>query len=118
MPENLDDTQQPEKDKSVEKVVTVELPPEIATFLEIYFEEHEGESCVLSVFKGNELVDEREFFEGTISMELKLRGEGLVTYTAMVGNDDSTAWTFDVNFITEEENPDNNPEEEPEIGNE
>ena len=118
MPENPDDTQQPEQDNSVEKVVTLELPAEIATFLEIYFEEHDGESCILSIFKGNELVEEREFFEGTISMELKLRGEGLVTYTAMVGNDDSTAWTFDVNFVTEEENPDENPEEEPEIENE
>ena len=123
MPEDPGDTPVvPEKDNSVEQTYLLELPNEVSTFLEIYFEEHEGESCVVRIFKGTELVTEREFYEGTVAMELKLRGEGLVTYTAMIGNDESTAWSFDVEFIADtvepEEDPENNLDEEPEIENE
>ena len=129
MPENPDDTPAtPEQDNTVEQMYLLELPTEVSTFLEIYFEEHEGEGCVVSIYNGTELVAEREFFQGTTAMELKLRGEGVVTFTAMVGNDESTAWTFDVEFVAdevepdeepgEEENPDDKPEEDPEIENE
>ena len=123
MPENPDDTTvTPEPDNSVEQMYLLELPTEVSTFLEIYFEEHEGESCIVSIFKGTELVAEREFYEGTVAVELKLRGEGLVTYTAMVGNDESTSWSFDVDFVADtiepDEDPENNLDEEPGIENE
>ena len=76
---------EPPEDNSVEKTVTVELPE-----LE--------KDCVLTIWVGTEQVDMREVFVGTYAVELKLRGEGLVTFTAMLDNDLTTAWTFDVEF--------------------
>ena len=63
-------------------------------------------------------MDEREFYEGTLSVELKLRGEGTVKYTAMVGNDDSTQWEFEVVFVNDDAEPDEGTGEEPVIENE
>ena len=88
-------------DNSVEQLYTLVIPETNNPFLEVYFQEHAGESCVLSIFKGTELVDEREFYEGTVSVDLKLRGEGVVTYTAMLSDDASTAWTFEVDFSSD-----------------
>jgi beta-lactam-binding protein with PASTA domain len=88
-------------DNSVEQLHTLVIPETNNIFLESYFREHSGESCVLSVFNGTELVQEREFFEGTISVDLKLRGEGIVVYTAMLGDEASTAWTFEVDFSSD-----------------
>ena len=88
-------------DNSVEQLHTLVIPETNSVFLQHYFQENPGESCVLSIFKGTELVDEREFYEGTVSVDLKLRGEGVVTYTAMLSDDASTAWTFEVDFSSD-----------------
>ena len=88
-------------DNSVEQLYVLVFPETNNPFLEVYFKEHADESCVLSIFKGTELVDEREFYEGTVSVDLKLRGEGVVTYTAMLSDDASTAWTFEVDFSSD-----------------
>ena len=88
-------------DNSVEQLHTLVIPETNDEFLENYFQENSGESCVLGIFKGTELVDEREFYEGTVSVDLKLRGEGVVTYTAMLSDDASTAWTFEVDFSSD-----------------
>lgn len=76
---------QPE-DTGVDKVVQLELPKELE------------EDAVLSIFKGTEQVEARDVFAGTVAVELKLRGEGKVTFTAMLNHDPSTSWTFQVDF--------------------
>ena len=88
-------------DNSVEQLHTLVIPETNNAFLENYFQENSGEGCILSIFNGTELVQEREFFEGTISVDLKLRGEGIVVYTAMLGDEASTAWTFEVDFSSD-----------------
>ena len=77
----------PPEDNYTEQTVTVTLPE-----LE--------KDCVLTIWIGTEQVDMREVFVGTYAVELKLRGEGLVTFTAMLDNDLTTAWTFEVEFPT------------------
>ena len=88
-------------DNSVEQLHTLVIPETNNILLESYFQENSGEGCILSIFNGTELVQEREFFEGTISVDLKLRGEGIVVYTAMLGDEASTAWTFEVDFSSD-----------------
>ena len=70
----------------VEKVTLVALPEALK------------QDAVLSIWRGAAQVDSREVFAGTTAVELKLRGEGVVTFTAMLNNDTATAWTFQVNF--------------------
>ena len=70
----------------VEKVVDLKLPEEVQ------------EDVVLSIWYGTELLDERDIFAGTVGVELKLRGENVMVFTAMFNNDPSTAWAFEVDF--------------------
>ena len=56
------------------------------------------EECVLTIWNGTELVAERDVFAGTVSVELKLRGEGLVTFTAKLSDAADTTWNFQVEF--------------------
>ena len=78
-----------EPDTYVEQLVTLEIPGGVT------------EDTVLTIWEGSKLVAEREVFAGTISVELKLRGENLMTFTAMLGDDGSNAWTFQVNFSSD-----------------
>lgn len=99
MPESTGpSTPTPKPGDLAEQLYTLVIPEESKEFLENYFLENPGESCVLSIYNGTELVEEREFFEGTVSVELKLRGEGVVEFTATLGNDSLTAWTFELDF--------------------
>ena len=70
----------------VEKVTLVALPEALK------------QDAVLSIWKGATQVDSRDVFAGTTAVELKLRGEGVVTFTAMLNNDTTTSWTFQVDF--------------------
>ena len=79
-----------EPDNSVELLIPLEL------------KEVPEEDCVLTIWKGTELVDEREVFAGTVSVELKLRGEGLVIFTAKLDDDAATTWTFQVDFTDDD----------------
>ena len=74
----------------VEKIVLQSLPKELK------------EDAVLSIWRGTTQVASREVFAGTTAVELKLRGEGKVTFTAMLDNDTTTAWTFQVDFDAED----------------
>ena len=58
--------------------------------------------CVLTIWKGTELVVERPVPAGTISTEIKLRGEGLVVFTAKLSDEAATTWTFRVNFTNDD----------------
>ncbi|MBE6920685.1 MAG: Stk1 family PASTA domain-containing Ser/Thr kinase [Ruminococcaceae bacterium] len=79
-----------EPDNTVELLIPLELKevPEV--------------DCVLTIWNGAELVEEREVFAGTVSVELKLRGEGLVTFTAKLDDEAATTWTFQVDFTDDE----------------
>ena len=79
-----------EPDNTVELLIPLELKevPEV--------------DCVLTIWNGAELVQEREVFAGTVSVELKLRGEGLVTFTAKLDDEAATTWTFQVDFTDDE----------------
>ena len=74
----------------VEKIVLQSLPKELK------------EDAVLSIWRGTTQVASREVFAGTTAVELKLRGEGKVTFTARLDNDTTTAWTFQVDFDAED----------------
>ena len=58
--------------------------------------------CVLTIWKGTELVVERAVPAGTVSTEIKLRGEGLVVFTAKLSDEAATTWTFRVNFTNDD----------------
>ena len=58
--------------------------------------------CVLTIWNGSELVEERQVYAGTTSVEVRLRGEGFVTFTAKLDGDDATAWTFQVDFTDDD----------------
>ncbi len=80
----------PEPDNSIELVIPLEL------------KEVPEEDCVLTIWKGTELVAEREVFAGTVSVEVKLRGEGLTAFTAKLDDEAETTWTFQVDFTEDE----------------
>ena len=84
------DIPEPEPDNSVELKIPLELKAV------------PSEDCVLTIWNGTELVAEREVFAGTVSVELKLRGEGLVTFTAKLDDDANTTWTFQVDFVDDD----------------
>ena len=79
-------TPTPEPDNSVAIVIplTFEQPPET--------------DCALLIWKGSELVVEQAVYAGTVSVEVKLYGEGLETFTAQLDGDASEHWTFQVDF--------------------
>ena len=72
--------------KYVEKVVNLKLQNELT------------KDGVLSIWYGTELLEERDVFVGTFGVELKLKGEGVMLFTAMIDNDPTTAWQFEVDF--------------------
>ena len=74
----------------VEKIVHLMLPEGLE-------EDH-----VLSIWYGTQLLDERNIPAGTVAVELRLMGEGTMTFTAVLDNDLTTGWTFDVEFPTKE----------------
>ena len=79
-----------EPDNSVELLIPLDL------------KETPKEDCVLTIWNGTELVVEREVFAGTVSVEVKLRGEGLVTFTAKLDDEAETTWTFQVDFTEDD----------------
>ena len=83
-------TPTPEPDNSVAMVIplTFTKPPET--------------DCTLSIWKGSELVVEQVVYAGTVSVEVKLYGEGLETFTAQLDGDASEHWTFQVDFTDDE----------------
>ena len=92
MPESVGPDLPPvvEPDNSVELTIPLEMK-EIPT-----------KDCVLTIWKGTELVAEREVFAGTVSVEIKLRGEGLTAFTAKLDDEAETTWTFQVDFTEDE----------------
>ncbi len=78
-----------EPDTYVEQLVSLDLPTEVL------------EDTVLTIWEGSKLVAEREVFAGTLSVDLKLRGENVMVFTAMLGDDGSNAWTFEVDFSSD-----------------
>ena len=84
------DIPEPEPDNSVELKIPLEL------------QAVPSEDCVLTIWNGTEMVAEREVFAGTVSVELKLRGEGLVTFTAKLSDAAATTWTFQVDFTEDD----------------
>lgn len=74
----------------VEKIVHLLLPEEL------------DKDHVLSIWNGAQLLEERDVPAGTVAVELRLMGEGVMSFTAMYDNDLTTAWTFEVEFPTTE----------------
>ncbi len=70
----------------VEKTVTVQLPFVLS------------EDAILTIWYEDQQQEERQVFAGTISVEVKLMGEGKMTFTAMLDEDAATAWIFEVDF--------------------
>ena len=68
------------------------------TLYTLILDEPVQEDCILTIWRDNELVEEREVYAGTVSVELRLRGEGVMEFTAMLDDDTANAWTFEVNF--------------------
>ncbi len=80
----------------------VEPDNSIELLIPLEFETIPEKDCILTIWKGTELVAERDVFAGTVSVELKLRGEGLVTFTAKMDDEAATTWTFQVDFTDDE----------------
>ncbi|MBE6941813.1 MAG: Stk1 family PASTA domain-containing Ser/Thr kinase [Ruminococcaceae bacterium] len=74
----------------------------VAMVIPVIFENPLDRTCVLSVWKGSELVVEQTVYAGTVSVEVKLYGEGVETFTAQLDRDVSTAWTFQVDFTDDD----------------
>ena len=72
--------------KYVEQLVNLKLPKEMT------------KDGVLSIWYGTQLLEERDVFAGTFGVDLKLKGEGKMLFTAMIDNDPTTAWQFEVDF--------------------
>ena len=85
------DIPEPEPDNSVEALIPLPFVNPVT------------ENCTLTIWKGDELVEERQVFAGTISVELKLYGEGLVTFTAKLDDAANTTWDFQVDFTTDDD---------------
>ena len=81
-------TEPTEPENYVEQTVEVMIPVELT------------KDAVLSVWYGTEMLDERDVFPGTIGVQMKLKGEGTMVFTAMLDNDPTTAWVFEVEFPT------------------
>ena len=77
-----------EPDTYVDKVVVIELPEELKA------------DALLSVWRGQEIVDQRNLYAGTFQVEMKLRGEGVMTFTVVLDDKMDEAWTIDVDFGT------------------
>ena len=56
------------------------------------------EDCVLTIWNGDKLVAERQIYAGTILVDIKLWGEGLVTFTAKLSDTAGTTWDFLLDF--------------------
>ena len=77
-----------EPDTYVDKVVVIDLPEELKA------------DALLSVWKGMEIVEQRKIYAGTFQVEMKLRGEGIMTFTVVLDDKMDEAWTIDVDFGT------------------
>lgn len=73
-------------DTYVEKTVTVQMPSVLT------------EDAVLTIWYEDQQQEERQVFAGTVSAEVKLMGEGKMTFTAMLDEDPATAWIITVDF--------------------
>jgi serine/threonine-protein kinase len=88
--EDIPDVPTPEPDNSIQLMIPLELPNIPA------------EDCVLTIWNGTDIVAERAVYAGTISVELKLRGEGVVTFTAKLSDAANTTWSFQVDFTEDD----------------
>jgi len=77
-----------EPDTYVDKVVVIDLPEELKA------------DALLSVWRGADIVEQRKVYAGTFSVEMKLRGEGVMTFTVVLDDRMEEAWTVDVDFGT------------------
>ena len=77
-----------EPDTYVDKVVVIDLPEELKA------------DALLSVWRGMEIVEQRKIYAGTFQVEMKLRGEGIMTFTVVLDDKMEEAWTIDVDFGT------------------
>ena len=77
-----------EPDTYVDKVVVIDLPEELKA------------DALLSVWRGTEIVEQRKLYAGTFSVEMRLRGEGVMTFTVVLDDRMDEAWTIDVDFGT------------------
>ena len=75
-----------EPDTYVDKVVVIELPEELQT------------DALISVWRGQDIVEQRHVYAGTFKVEMKLRGEGIMTFTVVLDDKMDQAWTIDVDF--------------------
>ena len=71
------------------------------TLYTLMLKEAVKEDSVLTIWHESELVEERDVYAGTVSVQLRLRGEGVMEFTAMLGEDAENAWTFEVNFASD-----------------
>ena len=90
MPTGGDTITKPDPDNSVAMVIPV------------IFEQIPETNCKLTIWKGSELVVEQEVFAGTVSVEVKLYGEGVETFTAKLEGEMSMTWTFKVDFTDDD----------------
>ena len=77
-----------EPETYVDKVVVIGLPEELKV------------DTLLSVWRGMEIVEQRKLYAGTFSVEMRLRGEGVMTFTVVLDDRMEEAWTIDVDFGT------------------
>ena len=82
---------EPTPDNSVELVITEAIPFPVQ------------QDSVLTIYDGTKLVAVREVLTGTVAVQLKLRGEGIVTFTAMLNSDETTKWEIMVDFTNDDE---------------
>ncbi|MBE6947526.1 MAG: Stk1 family PASTA domain-containing Ser/Thr kinase [Ruminococcaceae bacterium] len=81
----------------------IPVPPQPDDYTQLLYEleipqEKLIEDCELTIWYNGQLVDKRYVYLGTVSVTLKLEGKDAMEFTAMLGEDTESAWTFIVNF--------------------
>ena len=74
----------------------------VSIVIPVQFENPLEKDCILTIWNGTELIAQRQVFAGTVSAEVRVWGEGFVTFTAKLDGDDATAWTFQVDFTDDD----------------
>ena len=74
----------------------------VSVVIPVMFEAPLEKDCVLTIWNGTELVAERNLYAGTTMVEMRIWGEGIVTFTAKLDGDDTTAWSFVVDFTDDD----------------
>jgi len=68
------------------KIITISLPDDLM------------EAYTLSIWNGDEMVEERRITVGTLDAQFSLTGKGVMTFTVKINRSDANSWDIEENF--------------------